>query len=80
MANRNPVLDFLLCYACIRLLTPRPRVVAVPVASQQYTYARVGDSVSASATGGALADLPLIACATMTRDEEGVTGAAPDSV
>ena len=68
MASRSVLWDFLLCYACIRILTPQPRVVAA-APPPGYTYARVGDAVSAAATGGALADLPLITCAAMSRDD-----------
>jgi len=75
MASRSAVWDLLLCYACCRLLTPRPQPVVYAQPPPGYTYARVGDAVSASATGGALSDLPLIACATMSRDEK----SGPDS-
>ena len=68
MALRSVLWDFLLCYACIRILTPRPRVVAA-APPLGYVYARVGGAVSGAATGGALADLPPITCASMSRDD-----------
>ena len=81
MASNNACLDLLYCAACISLWTNvlnRPRVVQQPIYVQRVpanTYASYHDSISAAATGGATADLPLIACARMCRDEESVASA-----
>jgi hypothetical protein len=87
MASNNACLDLLYCAICANLfarLVSRPRVVQAPpqtIYVQQVpanTYASYHDSISAAATGGATADLPLIACARMCRDEESVAIADPD--
>ena len=70
MASRNVFWDLLFCYACFNLLTPRrERVIVQQVPVYTTTATAVSAAAAVAATGGA--DLPLIACARIVRDEPG---------